>query len=174
MSFSYALWDYQDGEFSDLTSDQAKACRNDRSTLEGALDHAREEIARGIADAALQPTDVLRFPVNADSDVDMDEADVSIAPALAPRPLAVMTAEGLGIDCTDKSPAFHLAPIVVFPACIEPGCSTAGNLALVSCVICEGDLHRQCGTIIDDNEKECQERRCTNCPSGRKGNRKAR
>ena len=157
-----------------MTCDQAKVCSNDRLTLEGALNNAREDAARGVAAGAGQPVGVLRVPVAADSDAGNDQPDATAPCTPFPRPQAVTNAERVARKDADTSAATEDMPLIVFPSCVEQGCSTEGNLAMVSCTISEGDLHRQCGTTMDDYGKECQERRCTACASRKNGMRKSR
>eukprot|EP00752_Nemacystus_decipiens_P009647 g8618.t1 len=141
VSSSYEKWDYQDREFSDMTVDQAKVCSHDRLELEGAMDIARERIMRDIAESHAAPAGVLNFPVDADSDDDSVQPDDNAVP----RPRAVRQWDRIGRTAADTSPESEDLPLIVSPKCVEPGCVRDGNIAMVSCSLCDGDLHRSCG-----------------------------
>ena len=177
VSSSFALWDHQDLEFSEMTVDQAKVCSHDRLELEGAMDVAREKIVRDLAASRGAPSGVLNFPVDADS----DDEWVDVAAGSAPTPTALRHYDSIGRTNADTSSASEDLPLIVCPKCVEPGCTKAGNMAMISCSLCDGDLHRSCGvrggeeeeSDGGDNVADFQGVRCSPCSVSRNGKRKA-
>ena len=160
-----------DREFEDFAVDEAKVCSHNRLQLEGAMDLSREVSARDIAAFPTEPEGVLCYPVNADS----DEADGSESDDASPTPSALRVRwEHLGRTASDHSAASQHLPIIYNPKCVEEGCNKDANVGMVVCSICDGHLHRGCGTLLDDNDEECTERRCSACASRGKGKRRVR
>ena len=175
VSSSFEKWDYQDREFSDMTVDQAKACSHARLELEGAMDIARERVMRDIAESHAAHAGVLNFPVHADSD---DEDDVVVDDTM-PQPTALRQWDRIGRAAADTSSESENLPLIVCPKCVEPGCTKAGNIAMVSCNLCEGELHRSCGVRGGENDAdselvEFQGIRCSPCSAPNKGKKKSR
>lgn len=97
----------------------------------------------------------------------------------APQPTALRQWDRLGRTAADMSAASEDVPLIVCPKCVEPRCSKAGNIAMVSCNLCDGDLHRSCAVRGGDdgagNEVvEFEGIRCSPCATTKKGKKKSR
>ncbi|CAN0141417.1 unnamed protein product [Ectocarpus sp. 13 AM-2016] len=172
---SFALWDNIDREFEELSVDEAKVCSHDRLRVQGAMDLARERAAREMAAYRHEPDGVLRFAVDRDSD-EHDPLPAAPGQADCPAPRAVATRERLSTmvrTATDNSAASEPLPLLVYPNCVEAGCTKAGNGGMVTCFSCDGQLHRACGTLVNEDNPESTDRRCSSCVSAGKGKRKA-
>lgn len=181
MTTSYEPWDIQDRAFCDMSVDQAKVCSHDRLELEGAMDTARQRMAREVNAFRQAPSCIFRHRLEPDSDSDID-VDVSDSPP-PPRPNAGRSFASLGRTAGDSSSASEDLPVIVNPKCGEIACARAGNLGMVSCTLCECALHRSCGIVGGDQTGDLipagtvidfQGRRCSACAvSCRKGKRRA-
>lgn len=179
----YEPWEALDNEFRSLTVEEAKRCSADRLRLEGAMDDTRRGNARAIAFYTAQPPDVVGYRVAADSDVesagattrgaDVDTSDgEASSPSSSTQQRPVFRRNNLNDMCrtaSDNSPASEDLPLLVPPKCVEPECSAAGTLTMVTCKLCDGDLHRACGDLIDPDDPESTERVCSRCAASGKG-----
>ncbi|CAN0385272.1 unnamed protein product [Pylaiella littoralis] len=179
VSSSYELWDSMDRAFEDFTIDEAKVCSHDRIRVEGELDAARLRLARNIASQRCEAAGVLRFPVSQDSDIDEPGAPDEVlednsfewsgfpTPPCMPSPSNLVLRDRLASlvrTSTDTSAASESLPLLVHPTCVEPGCERTGNLGMVKCSMCDGDLHRSCGSQLDDDDEDAlPDRRCSSC-----------
>eukprot|EP00903_Cladosiphon_okamuranus_P009015 g8623.t1 len=116
VSTSFALWDMIDGEFEDLS---------------------RESSAREVATFTMEPPGVLRYAVDADSDVEGATSSHSAPTPPASRRMDLFAS--FGRSTSETSPNADDMPLVVHPRCVEPGCSSEGNLCMLQCDVCEGD-----------------------------------
>lgn len=173
---SFRLWDYMDRAYEDLSVDQAKVCSHDRQRVEGALDLAREDAVRQAASFRDTPDGVLRYDVDADTDEDLPVIQNASSRACPPPSATVVRGRlsQLVRTSSDNTAASADLPLVHHPKCIQAGCSREGNFGMVSCFTCGGHLHRGCGTLIDEDDEECLDRRCSSCVSARKGKSRAR
>ena len=148
----------------------SEMCIRDRN----AMDAANVSAVRERAEYDTLPEGVLRYRVYTDSDDDMaSSAPASSTPAQDPTPSAVRLRQRLD-DLTrgssDTSSQNEDLPVVVFPRCIEAGCTRAGTPYMRLCAICDGHLHGNCGSLIDaDDHDESSERWCSKCSSRAKG-----
>ncbi|CAM9718004.1 unnamed protein product [Ectocarpus sp. 6 AP-2014] len=165
----------QDREFANMTVDQAKVCSHDRLELEGAMDAARERAVREVANARRHLPGVANFGFGPDSDSD---ATSDVGARAAPPPRSRRVWAGIGRTSNDFSEANEPLPLIVSPRCIEPGCTKAGNMGMISCGRCDGDLHRGCGVSGgDSHDDECDSfdgQRCTPCAYPRRGKKRGR
>lgn len=183
----YEPWAAMDNEFSGMTVAEAKRCSADRLRLEGALDDASVGSARAIAFYTTQPEGVLGFPLAADSDADQDRpgddggcSDTSSCATRTSPSSATTTSSfrqhnlnDLCRTAADNSPESEDRPLLVPPTCVEPGCSAAGTLTMITCNDCDGALHRTCGELVDPDDDESSARMCSTCDGSGKGKAKA-
>lgn len=169
ISSSFPLWDAMDREFEDLTVDQAKACSHRRLEVQGAMDLGRERTARALASYQNEPSGVIRYDLDPDSDA---ASAPPPPPARAARPFDVFRT--MGRSSADLSLDAEDMPLVVLPPCIQEGCSREGNVGMITCVGCQGDLHRTCGTFVDQDDEASPSRQCSACTSAGKGKGPAR
>ncbi|CAN0124230.1 unnamed protein product, partial [Ectocarpus sp. 4 AP-2014] len=163
-----------------LSVEQAKACSHSRLTLEGEMDAAREKIMRDLVAARVAPPGVAQFGVGPDStDDESSDGDTHTdkSPSTA-QPTALRLSD-LGRTDADLSPASEDFPVIVSPKCIKPDCNKSGNLGMVSCNKCEGDLHRGCGVMgggenDEDAMYDFQGWRCSPCAASNMGKNKPR
>ncbi|CAM9336505.1 unnamed protein product, partial [Ectocarpus sp. 8 AP-2014] len=134
---SHEDWDMQDREVADMTVDQAKVCSHDHLELEGAMDAARERAVREVANARRSLPGVANFDVGPDSD---SSAESDVDARARPHPPSRRVWAGLGRTSNDLSEANESLPAIVSPKCVQPGCTKAGNIGMVSCGLCDGDL----------------------------------
>lgn len=178
ISSSFDLWDQQDLEFADLSVDQAKACSHNRLTLEGEMDKAREKIVRDLAAARGAPSCAVDFPVTRESDDESSSDGSASEPGPStPQPTALRQ-RCLGRTSADLSPASEDLGLIVCPKCIAPGCARAGNMGMVACDSCEGDIHRACAVFGGDDDEhggqyQFEGKRCSRCAKQKKGKTKA-
>ncbi|CAM9659805.1 unnamed protein product, partial [Ectocarpus sp. 12 AP-2014] len=149
VSSSFQKWGHQDLEFNEMSVDQAKVCSHHRLELEGAMDMARERDVRELAESRCAPSDVTNFPLHPDSS---DEDSVNIGHNTPPPPTARRQWGTIGRTAADTSTASADMPLIVPSQCVEPGCSMSGQLAMMSCNLCDGALHRGCGVRGGDDE----------------------
>ncbi|CBN75584.1 expressed unknown protein [Ectocarpus siliculosus] len=162
-----------------ISPSRAKACSHSRLTLEGEMDAAREKIVRDLAAARGAPSGVVNFPVGPDSDNEDDAGhrNSSDNTRSTPRPTALRHGD-LGRAEADTSAASANLPVIYCPACIEPECNMSGNMSMVSCNICNGNIHRFCGVLggtrNDDGEtNDFEGTRCSPCAAANKGKKRA-
>lgn len=158
-----------------MTVEQAKACSHNRLTLEGEMDEAREKILREVAAGRAAPSGVVNFALGPDSSDENNSDSESNSSRSTPPPTALRHND-LGRTDADRSLASQELPLVVCPKRIEPECDKAGNLSMVSCNTCDGDLHRSCGVMGGDGDDhgmayDFQGRRCSACAAS-KGKKK--
>ena len=174
---SYELWDYMDREFEDMTVDEAKVCSHNRLQVQGAMDLSRERDARDLAAYRTSETDgAVRYAVAADSDEEEPAIPNTSRSRGYPPPSAITardTLSQLGRTSSDTSAASENLPLICHPKCVQAGCTRAGTFGMISCDICEGSLHRSCGTLVDEDDEECTDRVCATCASPGKGKGRA-